>query len=163
MSQHKTRPGRDSRGRRERGAGVAEAVMTVMVMMMLAVPFMSRMAAKPGTQLEGQENESAICLAESGVDKAVWELNKGAWAGTENISTKLTMTIDGFETPGRGIAGDLRVSLMPFDLASGTRLVEATGSVRRGNSELTETVMVVLRKQADEYAIACWLDPPASQ
>lgn len=155
----------ERRGReaREKGAGVAEAVMGVLVLMMLAVPFMARVAINGTEAGTGSEPEAALCLAEAGVEKAIWELNQGAWSGTEGISANLTMAIDGYETPGGAIVGDIDITLMPFDRAEGTRLVEATGSVRRADaSELSKTVTVVLRK-SDGYAIASWEQPPAGQ
>jgi Tfp pilus assembly protein PilX len=158
-----TQAERRGRGAREKGAGVAEAVMVVLVLMMLAVPFMSRVALNGSPAGTGSEPEAALCLAEAGVEKAVWELNQGAWAGTENISVNLNMAIDGYETPGGAIVGDIDVTLMPFDHAGGTRLVSATGSVRLADaSELSKTVTVVLRK-GDGYAIASWQEPATEQ
>jgi hypothetical protein len=150
------------RGSREKGAMLAEAIMAIMVMMILAVPYMSKLAAKSETIPKGYEAVSALCLAEAGVEKAIAELNKGAWLETEGISTNLTMAIDGFETPGGAIVGDLDITLLPFDQAARTRLVEATGTVRLADfSELAKTVRVVLQK-ADEYVIASWDELSAS-
>ena len=162
-TQRNTQAERRGAGARGKGAGVAEAVMVVLVLMMLAVPFMSRVAINSSTAGTGSEPEAALCLAEAGVEKAVWELNQGAWAGTEHISANLNMAIDGYETPGGAIVGDIDITLMPFDRAGSTRLVAATGSVRLADSsELSKTVTVVLRK-SDGYAIASWQPPSASE
>jgi Tfp pilus assembly protein PilX len=162
-TQRNTQAERRGTGAREKGAGVAEAVMVVLVLMMLAVPFMSRVAINSSTAGTGSEPEAALCLAEAGVEKAIWELNEGAWAGTENISADLTMAIDGYETPGGAIVGDIDITLMPFDRAGGNRLVAATGTVRLADSsELSKTVRVVLRK-SDGYAIASWEQPSVGQ
>ncbi len=137
--------------------------MVVLVLMMLAVPFMSRVVVNGSPAGAGSEPEAALCLAEAGVEKAVWELNQGAWAGTENISANLNMAIDGYETPGGAIVGDIDVTLMPFDHAGGTRLVAATGTVRRADgSSLSKSVGAVLGKNA-EYEITSWQDIPAGQ
>jgi Tfp pilus assembly protein PilX len=162
-TQRNTQAERRGTGAREKGAGVAEAVMVVLVLMMLAVPFMSRVVFNGSPAGAGSEPEAALCLAEAGVEKAVWELNQGAWAGTEHISANLNMAIDGYETPGGAIVGDIDVTLMPFDHAGGTRLVSATGTVRRADgSSLSKSVSAVLGKNA-EYEITAWQDIPAGQ
>lgn len=148
---------------RERGAGLAEAIMAVMVLMVMSVPFLSKVAVNLETAGTAANPEAALGLAEAGVEKAVWELNEGAWSGTEDISADLSMSIDGLETPGGSFRGDVMITLSPLERAGGTRRVTVTGTVRLADgSRLSRSVEAVLRKGAD-YAIVSWGEPAAGQ
>jgi hypothetical protein len=141
---------------RERGTVLVMSLTIIVVVMILAMPILLRLATQPGITEKGFEAVSALCLAEAGVEKAVWELNRGTWVKTENLTASLTMAISDHETPEAAIIGDIGITVMPFDGATGTRLVEATGRVRLADfSRFAKTVRVVLKK-ADEYVIASW-------
>jgi hypothetical protein len=164
---HGSIPGR---GPHEKGMVLAVATMVVAAILVLALPFLTKLSAQYGTAGRDAKAVSALCLAEAGVEKAVSELNSGSWVGTEGLTTNLTMALDDFGTPGGAIVGDVDITVMPFNTVDSTRVITATGSVRhRGPSEVAKAVKVILLKQeradpsgADLYIIASWHELSAS-
>ncbi len=151
-----------SRGSREKGIVLALATTVIAAVMILALPFLTKLFVEHGTSGKESKAISALCLAEAGVDKAISELNTGSWVGTESQTTNLTMTLDDFQTPGGAIVGDVDITVMPFNNADKTRLVVATGSVRhRGPAQVAQTVTVTLLKPA-AYVIKSWQEPSSS-
>jgi hypothetical protein len=143
---------------------LAVATIIVAAILVLALPFLTKLSAEYGTTGKDAKAVSALCLAEAGVEKAVEELNHGSWVGTEGLTTNLTMALDNFGTPGGAIVGDVDIAVMPFDRADNTRVITATGSVRhRGPSAVAKAVKVILWKPeranpagADLYIVASW-------
>ncbi len=162
---------RSDGGRRPREAGMvlAMAAIVIFILLVMALPLLTRMSAEHGTTTQASRGVSALCLAEAGVEKAVTELNRGSWVGTEDLGTDLTLTLDHFETPGGAIVGDIDITVKPYNRLDRTRVVEVKGSAGgRGPSRVAKAVRVTLLKPrpsgspADRpYIISAWNELPA--
>jgi hypothetical protein len=157
------------RRRREAGMVLAMAAIVIFILLVMALPLLTRLSAEHGTTTSASKGVSALCLAEAGVEKAVRELNRGSWVGTEDLGTDLRMALDQFATPGGAIVGDIDITVKPYNRLDQTRVVEVTGSAGgRGPSRVAKAVRVTLLKPrrpgspADRpYIISAWHELPA--
>lgn len=64
------------KGGQERGSILFTAIMVIVVMLLMAIPFLVRMSAASRSTERGARALTAFNLAEAGIDRVVWELNK---------------------------------------------------------------------------------------
>jgi len=125
---------------RERGAILITAIMVIVVMLILAIPFLFKLSAENRSTERAARALMAFNLAEAGVDKVMWELDpyhKVSTTDTEAIVWDFTGTnavglISGLETSGGNVMGNVQVVLTPpVGVAPNpeTRNLEATGMV----------------------------------
>src|SRR5512136_511352 len=104
------------RGPHEKGMILAVAMMVVMVMLIMAIPFLHKMSAQSRTTEKGFRSSSAFNLAEAGVDKALWEMNQ-PWAVIPglvfDVSQQGTETIIGLPAADGAVIGNINIVVTP--------------------------------------------------
>lgn len=115
---------------RDRGSVLLSALCIAAV---LAVAVTSYLAVCQRTlELSTRSLQSAhsITLAESGIEEALWSLNKNEWSGWTIVGKQATKTVGGFDF-GSGLTGSIVLSVANYDGTTGTRTLTVTGTTTR--------------------------------
>ena len=70
--------------REERGFVLVVGVIIASFLLLLAIPFMFQINTERRLSVKSLKTLSALSLAEAGIERAIWEMNKGdlsAWSG----------------------------------------------------------------------------------
>jgi hypothetical protein len=153
-------PGQPERGR-EQGGILITAILVIVVMLILAIPFLFKLSAGYRSTERGAKSLAAFNLAEAGVDKVVWSINMD-WtdpydpAGDpERInwaSDGTSGTIDNIQTADNQASGNVAFILGadpdPGGMTPGAvRPLESTGRVSFiGDVPVERTVRVTLER-----------------
>ncbi len=126
----------------ERGNILVVATLVVVVMALMAVPFLSRLSGQHRSTERGARALAALNLAEAGIDKVMWEINLdytttyNPAADPERINWSedgQSGTIDDITTADAQLEGDVAFILTPDPDPGGTicvtRLMDSTGLV----------------------------------
>jgi len=138
-------------GRHESGMILAVATMVIVVMLIMAVPFLFKLSAQYRTTEKGQKSMSAFNLAEAGVEKALWELNQ-PWAVEGGLdwdeSQQGTEEIADLTAADGTVIGDVNIVVTaPAGGTPDTRAIEGTGLVPFvGTATVNRTARVNLEK-----------------
>ncbi len=156
----KTRANDHGLGRvaRQKGMILAVATMVIVVMLIMAIPFLFNMSSKNRTTERAQRALAALNLAEAGVDKVLWYLNPytsltGAdpeaiqwdFTGVNDVGTIVGMKTD----DAKDLGSVTLVMTPPVGTAPDpqTRTLTATGHVPFiADGTVDRTVRVVLRR-----------------
>ena len=74
----------------------------------------------------------AIELAESGMEDALWSLNKNTWTGWTIVGTTATKTTTGF-TYDNGVTGSITTTVTNYNVTGATRVLTVTGTTTMGD------------------------------
>lgn len=123
------RAGRASSGMRRgnRGAALLAALCFATVLAISLGSYMTvcyRTLALSSRTVQGTR---AIELAESGMEDALWALNKNDWSAWTITGSTATRTISGFNFDG-GVTGTISLMVTSYDGSAGTRTVSVTGT-----------------------------------
>ncbi len=144
----------------ERGNVLVIATLVVVVMALMAIPFLFKLSGQQRSAERAARALAAFNLAEAGVDKAAWEINMD-WTDPydpaldpERISWSLDRTngaIDDIHSSDDQVIGDVSFSLSPDPDPSGTmpstRSLDSTGMVGFiADNTVDRTVRVTLEK-----------------
>ncbi len=135
----------------EKGMILAVATMIVVVMLILAVPFLVKLSAQYRTTEKGQKSVSAFNLAEAGVERALWEINR-PWAVDDGIawdeSGQGTESIADLRAADGVVMGDVSILVTaPTGGTPDTRAIEGTGLIPfLGSATVNRTARVNLEK-----------------
>ena len=111
----------------ERGAALLAAVCFATVLAVALTSYLSlcyRTLELSGRSVQGMRS---IELAESGLEEALWALNKNDWAGWTIAGANATKTVSGF-TYDSGVTGSISLRVSGYDGSAGTRTLSATGT-----------------------------------
>jgi len=136
---------------REQGAILITATIVIVVMLILALPFLVKLSAQYRTTEKSQDSLAAFNLAEAGVDRALWEMNR-PFAVTENGI--LDMNAEGNGTLGPvgeqvgGLTGTIEGTVTTnLGVTPNTRSIVSTGRMPHiGNLTVDRTVGVSMEK-----------------
>jgi hypothetical protein len=168
--QMKNKPKETKKDRRhEKGAVLSIAILVGVVLLIMAVPFFSKLSGQYRSTDRSVKALSAFNLAEAGVDRALYEISNWSylpWIVFEDGSQ--TATIAGLQTTDGTTIGDVDIAFSP--LVNDRRVLTSMGKIPYLSGEnVTRTVVVNLEKHltsifdfgifADEYihAKANWL------
>lgn len=166
----KNKPKETKRDRRhEKGAVLSIAILVGVVLLIMAVPFFSKLSGQYRSTDRSVKALSAFNLAEAGVDRALYEISNWSylpWIVFEDGSQ--TATITGLQTTDGTTIGDVDIAFSP--LVNERRVLTSTGRIPYLSGEnVTRTVVVNIEKHlasifdfgifADDYiwAKANWL------
>lgn len=141
---------KEEKRNKECGAILTVSLLVTVAMLILALPFLSRLSAQYRVAEKSYKSLTALSLAEAGVERAIWEFNHGDadlsnWDG--DISLR-TMFLSSFQASGGDVVGDIQIYVS--DPEGVNPVVEAMGSVSyTGNSTIDKTVRVVLEKELE--------------
>jgi Tfp pilus assembly protein PilX len=134
----------------EKGAALVIALLTILLMFSLTIPFLSKLTARYQTTERSYKTLAAMSLAEAGVERAIWELNYGnisSWSGT--ILSR-TLALTGVQAAGGQTVGDILIEVA--NPQSDDPVVTSTGKVPWvGDEDLQKTVRVALRRGFKSY------------
>jgi hypothetical protein len=127
---------------RERGGILVIAIIVILAMLILAIPFLFKLSASNRSTERAARALSALNLAEAGAEKVIWDINQGITstydptADIERINWSLdgtNGTINSIRTADAQIRGDVAFTLTPdpdpVGFAPVTRLLNSTGMV----------------------------------
>jgi hypothetical protein len=141
----------------EKGMILAVATMVIVVMLIMAVPFLFKLSAQYRTTEKGQRAVSAFNLAEAGVERALWEMNQpwGVDGGLVwDVNQQGTETIASLAAADGTVMGDVNILVTtPTGGTPDTRAIEGTGVVPFVG---TATVNRVARVNLEKYFKSIW-------
>lgn len=144
-------------GPHEKGMILAVATMVVVVMLIMAVPFLFKLSAQYRTTEKGFKSNSAFELAEAGIDRALWEMNRPfAFDGglVWNEAQQGSETIANLTGADGTVIGDINIQVSsPSGGIPDTRFIEATGLIRFIGDR---TVNRVVRVNLEKYFKSIW-------
>jgi hypothetical protein len=133
------------RRRVERGSILVFSLIGMLFLFALVVPFLLRFSGQYRVTEKNFLGLAAMNLAEAGVERAIWELNKGdvtAWTGSL-LERRLSLT--GVQASGGDAVGD--VDIVITSPASDNPVVETTARVPwYGGQTVVRSLRVVLRR-----------------
>lgn len=136
--------------RRQRGSILIVGILVIVVMLILATPFLVKLSAQFRTTDKASKSLAAFNLAEAGVDRALFEMNNiwGWISAWQDTGSAITTTLNDFAAFGGGAVGDVEMVIYDPTGADGElRAVEATGKVPFiGTSTVDRNVRVNLYK-----------------
>lgn len=118
---------------REEGFILAAGMMVMIVMLIMATPFLFKFSGQYRATERSFKSMSAFNLAEAGIEQAVYELNNGfmilPW--TVDAGGTLRTTLDDFSSADGKVIGDINVDILPPSGPPGdeTRFVESQGQI----------------------------------
>ena len=128
---------------KERGAVLIITILVALMMLLLAMPFLTKLSGQYRVTEKSYRQLAALNLAEAGVERAIWELNHGNityWEGDDNLRT---MTISSFQASGGTEVGDIVIEA--FGLGSDNPIIQSTGRVPHiGTATVDKTIRVML-------------------
>lgn len=117
----------------QQGMVVVLALLISVVMIIFTLPMLSSLSSQYRRSERSFKSTVAFNLAESGVERGIWELNNwliSPWNYTDTTEgTMLTCTINDFTASDGSIIGDIDISIMPPSLSGENRFIEAKGKV----------------------------------
>ncbi|MDD8016169.1 MAG: hypothetical protein PHX45_10795 [Acidobacteriota bacterium] len=143
----------------ERGGILVTAILVIIVMLLIAIPFLFKLSAGHRSTERGARALMAFNLAEAGVDKVLWYLNPYAQTtGTDQEAIQWDFTgvddvgvINDMKTADNTVMGDVRVVLTPpagVPPVVPTRTLTGTGFVPFvGGNTVDRTVRVTLQQE----------------
>lgn len=130
---------------RERGSILVVATIVIVVMLIMATPFLFKLSGQYRSTERGAKALSAFNLAEAGLDNTIWVLNYGdidAWSG-DNVQR--TQTLPSLQSSDGKIIGNVNVIIA--NPSSDTPTVVSTGSVPFiGSNMVDRTIRAELEK-----------------
>lgn len=133
----------------ERGTALAISLMITLGLLILSMPFLTKLSGQYRATENTYRSLAALNLAEAGLERAIWELNFGdisSWNGDDQMRTCSFASI---QAPEGGVIGDILISVA--SPAGNNPIVEATGQI--GLSEgifYSKTARVVLKKEGGD-------------
>jgi hypothetical protein len=161
----------------ERGMILVVAMMVVIVMLIMALPFLSKLSSQNRATVRSAWSLSALNLAEAGVDKFLWKVNysyyidpakinpdpeKIVWttAGSNKIGTIASIETSDDKIIGNKLEPPI-VSMILFPRVDNgalpaTQLLESTGNVPFIASNPPAPVKRTVRAYLEEYYDSIW-------
>jgi hypothetical protein len=130
----------------ERGAVLAVALLLTTGMLILSMPFLTKLSGQYRVTENSYRSFAALNLAEAGLERAIWELNYGdisAWDGNDLLRT---CSLPSIQAPGGSTIGDILITVATP--AGENPIVESTGQINLSdNVFVSKTARVVLKRQ----------------
>ncbi len=123
------RSGRTSFGMRRgnRGSALLAALCFSTVLVISLGSYMTVCYRSLALSSRTVQGTRAIELAETGMEDALWALNKNDWSAWTITGSTATRTISGFTFDG-GVTGSVSLRVTSYDGSAGTRTVTVTGT-----------------------------------
>ena len=128
---------------KEKGFVLVVGVIISAFLFLLAIPFLVQVSSDRRSTERSYQAVSALSLAEAGIERAIYAMNKqntSTWNGNDDLRT---MAISDVQSSGGNVMGNIIISI--FTPEGETPVIEATGSVAVGSQTITRTVRVGLQ------------------
>ncbi len=115
------------RRHREKGSSLVVGVALMAIFLPLALPILIELHNKPVSAEKPSKYSAALALAQTGIEKAIWEMNNGDISSWEGDSTMRVLTLSSVQSPEGKETGDVEVRVKwPYEQYP---VVEAVGRV----------------------------------
>jgi len=133
----------------EKGAVLITTLLISMALLILIMPFLSKLSGQYRSTDKSFKSLVALNLAEAGVDRAIWELNNGDISIWDGNQEERTLTLSSLQSSGGSVAGDVVITVS--GLIGTNPVILSSGKVPFRNSDtIDKTLRVVLEKSDQE-------------
>lgn len=145
-------PGTVMRNERERGGILVVAVIVILAMLIMAIPFLFKLSGQWRSTERSSRSTAAFNLAEAGIDKVLWEMNSDYPVGDPVVFIYSggvgTATIPGMTAADGAVVGDIDLTIGPLSGTEPLRQpLRGTGHVVHIADRLVDrTARVVLER-----------------
>ncbi len=133
----------------ERGTVLVVALLVSAGMLILSMPFLTKLSGQYRATENSFRSLAAINLAEAGLECAIWELNYGdisTWDGDDLLRT---CSLPSVQAPGGRVIGDILITVA--SPAGDNPVVESTGQIDLSEGVfLSKTARIVLKKEGGD-------------
>jgi hypothetical protein len=129
----------------EKGFVLIVGAIIMSLFLLLAVPFLTQMSMEYRLSEKSSQSIVALSLAEAGIERAIWEINKGdvsSWSGDDDLRA---LVLSGFKTSNGTVIGDIKINIA--DPEGDNPVLEATGTVPLGSRNVEKTIRVELERE----------------
>jgi len=162
--------GNPIRASHERGGILVIAIIVILAMLILAIPFLFKLSGQWRTTEKASHSLAAFNLAEAGVDKVLWDMNMSPYTpydpskDPERINWNLDDTggtINNIQASGSTLIGNIDFTLAPDPDPGGTapvtRLLESRGRVPFINpNDPNRWIPKVVDVMLEKYFTSIW-------
>lgn len=117
-----------------RGAALLAALCFAAVLTISLGSYMTLCYRELALSSRTMQGTRAVELAETGMEDALWALNKNDWSTWTITGTTATKTISGITFDG-GVTGSISLRVTSYDGSAGTRTVTVTGTTTTASGE----------------------------
>ncbi|MFC2166559.1 hypothetical protein ACFLQZ_01180 [Acidobacteriota bacterium] len=133
----------------EKGTVLAIALLLTIGMLILSMPFLTKLSGHYRVSENSYRSFAAMNLAEAGLERAIWELNYGDISSWDGDDLLRTFSIPSVQAPGGSIIGDILITVATP--AGDNPIVESTGQIDvSDNVHLSKTARAVLKKHGGD-------------
>ncbi|MEI6862605.1 MAG: hypothetical protein WCL04_10190 [Verrucomicrobiota bacterium] len=125
--------GRSASRSSERGAALLAALCFATVLAVALGSYLTVCYRTLQMSARGVQSTRSVELAETGMEEALWALNKNDWSGWTLSGSTATKTLTGF-TYDNNVTGDISLTVTSYNGTAGTRTVTVTGTTHTPNS-----------------------------
>jgi len=130
----------------ERGTVLAVALLMTVGMLILSMPFLTKLSGQYRVTENTYRSLAALNLAEAGLERAIWELNYGDISTWDGDGLLRTCSLPSVQAPGGSVIGDILITVATPE--GDNPVVESTGQIDlSGDVFLSKTTRVVLKKE----------------
>ena len=112
---------------RNRGSALLAALCFATVLAISLGSYMTVCTRTLALSSRTVQGARAVQLAETGMEDALWALNKNDWSGWNVSGSNATRLVSGFTFDG-GVTGNISLRITNYDGSSGPRVVSVTGT-----------------------------------
>ncbi|MGD2295185.1 MAG: hypothetical protein PVF22_05050 [Candidatus Aminicenantes bacterium] len=142
------------KNQKERGAALIIAILIALVMLLMAMPFLTKLSGEFRITEKTYRQLVALNLAEAGVERAIWELNYGninSWEGDDNLRI---LTISSFQASGGAEVGDIVIEVT--NPGGDNPFIQSRGRVHHtGLTHVDKTIRVMLEVNGGRSLFDC--------
>lgn len=131
----------------ERGAALLAALCFAAVLTIALGSYMTLCYRELALSSRTVQGTRAVELAETGMEDALWTLNRNDWSTWTISGTTATKTISGFTFDG-GATGSISLRVTSYDGSAGTRTVTVTGTTVMGDGQRISRTLTSSSAQA---------------
>ncbi|MCJ7582535.1 MAG: hypothetical protein MUP98_18620 [Candidatus Aminicenantes bacterium] len=136
---------------REKGVVLIIAILVTFMMLILAIPFLTKLSGQYRITEKSFRQLAAFNLAEAGVERAVWELNYGTISNWEGDNDQRTLTISSLQASGGNEVGDIVINVTDFN--GDNPVIQSTGRVPHVGSTYVEKQLYVVLADSGEASV----------
>lgn len=143
--------GMTAQSNREKGVVLIIAILVTFMMLILAIPFLTKLSGQYRITEKSFRQLAAFNLAEAGVERAVWELNYGTISNWEGDNDQRTLTISSLQASGGNEVGDIVINVTDFN--GDNPVIQSTGRVPHVGSTYVEKQLYVVLADSGEASV----------
>ncbi len=99
------------RRHREKGSSLVVGAALMAIFLPLALPVLIELNKEPVNADKPSKYSAALALAQTGIEKAIWEMNNGDISSWDGNSTMRTLTLSRVQSPEGEETGDVEIKV----------------------------------------------------